>query len=315
MTFYSLRLEHKLDLNLANEIAMIPRSTTSLDLSYNGLGSIPIDKLITIFTTLPPVISLDLTHCELEKQSVDQWITLLKSIPASVRSLNLSSNWLCFYSDDDLKHLLATMPPSVQSLDLSNTHLNEKSPEALMAAFSMLPATVISLNLSRNNLGEKLDQAPKETVQALAAIPKTITRINLSSNYFFEPDYNKTTTQQRDRILNALTSSLTGRTINLNNNGESNFARAILAVMGFIKQGYVPIDIGAKILYHTLSRTQLPEENSVAQIKAGLNRLSNKSHPFNLFDKPNTQPDPFSERGLRLCEESRGHRLSRHYFG
>jgi len=67
----------------------------------------------------------------------------------------------------------------VTSLSLCNINLGDKTGEELAQALAAIPATVTRLDLSWNKLGEKTGA---ELALAFAAIPTTVTSLNLSGN-------------------------------------------------------------------------------------------------------------------------------------
>lgn len=219
----------------------IPRQLTHLSLSSNWLGEMLPKTLTQVFSKLPQnILSLDLSDNQLGRHKV-----LFYALPTTITSLNLSGN--AFGKQIDLPGTVASIPFSVTTLDFSGNSLGNKSVVEIVQTLAALPANISSLDLSSNDLGNK---TTAEWLQIINAIPASVTRINLSSNKLFV----QRTCEERDAILVALQQK-GERLCILNENGESDFARALAPMMSLGRQHRkeMPRDVVNHILSFLIS--------------------------------------------------------------
>ncbi|WP_347252092.1 hypothetical protein [Legionella sp.] len=236
-------------------------SVKCLTFKHENWETTPIDTLESHFMQLPPdsISSIILDGCQLEKRNAEDVAKLLAAFPPSVNRIciknknllkknqdyltsafsTLKASTLDFsntkFTIEKLKKLFLALPDSVTELDLSNTNLYELPLDELIEAFKLLKPTVKRLNLNHNKFVE-LASPPNPQEQEtctrltrfLKAIPTTVTDISLKHNQLF----NKRSIAQRDALLDELREI--SHRLNLSANGESDFARALIPVTGFV---------------------------------------------------------------------------------
>ncbi|MBA2711408.1 MAG: hypothetical protein H0U57_12560 [Tatlockia sp.] len=213
-------LGSKTGAELAQVFTAIPASVTSLNLCFNNLGSKPAAELAQAFAAIPATVtSLDLRYNNLGSINAAELAQVFAAIPASVTSLNLRSNKLDRKTAAELVQIFAAIPASVTSLNLRSNLLGSKKAAELVQIFAKIPASVTSLNLGGNNLDSK---TAAELVQIFAAIPASVTSFNLRNN-----DLGHKTVAELVQIFAALPASVT--TLNLKRNDLGHKTAAELA--------------------------------------------------------------------------------------
>jgi hypothetical protein len=172
-----------LDHNLKNKspsqiiqlLQALPRTLTSLDLSFNDLGFKSAAESVQIFQTLPRALtSLDLSCNNLNYKSTAELVQIFQMLPRTLTSLDLSYNILGSKSAAVLVQIFQVLPQTLTSLNLSHNNLGYKSAAEFVQIFQLLPRTLTSLNLSLNNLSSK---SAAELVQIFQALPSTLSSI------------------------------------------------------------------------------------------------------------------------------------------
>jgi hypothetical protein len=187
---------------LAQILAAIPATVTTLDLSYNDLTSLTAAELAEALAAIPATVTtLILSVNDLGLKTAAELAEALAAIPATVTTLTLSYNYLGTRRAAELAHILAAIPATVTALNLSANNLGDKTAVELAQILAAIPATVTALNLSENCLGLK---TAAELAQILAAIPATVTILDLSDN-----NLGSLTGTELAQILDAIPTSVT----------------------------------------------------------------------------------------------------------
>ena len=138
---------------LANALAKIHDSITSLDLSYNFLHNKTNIELITIITAIPKsVTSLNLRGNDLGSRASGELITILAAIPKNITSLNLGDNCLHERSSSELATALAAIPAEITEFNLHENQLEHICTDELIQVFKALPKGIRRITLSLNDI-------------------------------------------------------------------------------------------------------------------------------------------------------------------
>lgn len=187
---------------LVRSIFRINKNTECLDIKWNGFGNRASSELQTAFNYLDDKIKfvnlrgnnlgkktgedaalvfssfkhathVDLSFNELNIQK-NLAIGLKGFASTQVESLDLSSNNLGYYKDNEqLKSAVAVLI-GLKSLNMSNNKLNTKSEEELQTLCSAFPRNLEHLDISNNDLGSK--------IKIIRKLPQNITSLNISDN-------------------------------------------------------------------------------------------------------------------------------------
>ena len=167
-------------------VSRIPSSVTALKLEVLRFNA---DQLTAILKVIPSsVTSLNLSGQGLGAYRTGHEIeNILSAIPLSITTLNLSNNNLCF-TNEVLTQTFKFIPSSVRELDLSHNQLNgTRGPHSikvthaqLVQNFRDIPRFITTLNLSGNHLGAAMPV--QILVEAFRAIPLSVTALDLSDN-------------------------------------------------------------------------------------------------------------------------------------
>ena len=170
---------------LAALFSGIPASVTSLDLTNNYLGYIPVAKLARVLSRIPTsVTSLRLDKNMLDNQAGVELKQIFSAIPASVTNLHIGNN-LYRKTAAELVEAFSGIGASVTNLDLSQNYLGSRPIAELKQIFSAIPASVTRLNLFLNNLGNRVleDWTGAELAEAFSDLPASVTNLILSGNH------------------------------------------------------------------------------------------------------------------------------------
>ena len=179
MHYYLKNLGDLRPLELTEAFQNIPVDVTTLSLRGNKLHQIFVGDLVVLLKKLPKSVrTLDLSMNSLKLLLVK----ILPAIPRSVTSVNLGWNYLYTLSADELAAVFSSIPAHIKSLDLNMNLLNTAGVPSLVKALKALPPNVNSLNLSENNLYSLFDEG---FITVLTALPETVTSLNLSCNEMF----------------------------------------------------------------------------------------------------------------------------------
>lgn len=138
-----------------------------------------IDSILEELAHLPPDDNeaLCMSVKFLNKRSQADRIRILAAIPATVKYLDLSVNFLAALTGEEFGGMLAAIPSTVEILELSGNHLFEYDTcEQLVTAFKRLSSGIKVLGLSYNNLIYKtLDDLEK----IWQSLPRHVTSLDL----------------------------------------------------------------------------------------------------------------------------------------
>lgn len=127
----------------------------TLDLSYNGLFDMNVVRFAQIMQTIRPAVQhLDLSNNidDSEHFRVDEMIAKLKSIPATVKSINLSGNNLQLFTQQEWQEIIKALPKNIEYVavvdDFNSADSHTIFSNAHSALTSMVPrrALVIESN-------------------------------------------------------------------------------------------------------------------------------------------------------------------------
>lgn len=191
-------------------IAALPRTISDVDLSQNGLGrfSIPDARdffqhlpetikslhlkqdnlgqkgahLATFLKTLPAHLSaIDLSTNGLGQMNADHFIKALKALPQGVKLLDLRGHYPLGFSATDLIKIIKNIPVHITALDISGDHLLQTYPADIIEIIKAIPEHIKSIELRGNGLGGK----PTELlIDIFSQFPDTLRSVNLSGNSF-----------------------------------------------------------------------------------------------------------------------------------
>lgn len=220
-----------------------PEHVTELILSRNELQFKAGIDLVKIFKAFSKrLISLDLSNNKLWMMHWKDLARAIGSISRNLRRLNLSMNSLGNKDGAGLTEIFKSISENVTHLDLSKNDFFIQN--AFPTTLQSLHYRLIYINLSANFLGKK---STNELVDITGAISNPLTTINLEDNKLFS--------YKSSHEIDELLSSLPGdrsRYI-LANNGESQFARSVGAMVSFSMQYQIPLEMIQKILQFLLS--------------------------------------------------------------
>jgi hypothetical protein len=138
-----------------------------------------IDSILEELAHLPPDDNeaLCMSVKFLNKRSQADRIRILAAIPATVKYLDLSVNFLAALTGEEFGGMLAAIPSTVEILELSGNYLFEYDTcEELVTAFKRLPSGIKVLGLSYNNLSCKTLEDLEKIWQSL---PRHVTTLDL----------------------------------------------------------------------------------------------------------------------------------------
>lgn len=145
------------------------------------LGNLPLAQILQAIADIPvSVTSLDLSNNYLNRKPRAELAQVLAALPANVTSLKLSGNNLFKLSGAALAQTFGALV-NVTTLDLSSNEFERMNSAQLAIALAALPSSVTSLDLSRNIF--HYDKNSSELAQFLSALPASVTSLNLSHNF------------------------------------------------------------------------------------------------------------------------------------
>jgi hypothetical protein len=160
--------------------ATLPNTITSISItsSWNlnaALGDKSTTGLTALFAALPrDLINLTLQFNKLGSRADTDFSVTFAALPPNLRTLNLAHNNLGAF---ELKDAFSTLPLHLRELELSNNYFGN-GPETDLA-IACIPTSVSKLNLSNNELSIK---SMEELINFLAAIPEGVRFLDLAGN-------------------------------------------------------------------------------------------------------------------------------------
>lgn len=265
---------------LKRAIKALPSSISLIDLSGNNLGNLSQNLLFQLLESIPETVtSLKLSNNAFNKKTEQELEQIIQRIPIWVREkIDFSCN--DDFTDMPLNKiltLLQSISHAIKNLNFSNNDLGRKDKQYLIQIFTNIPVTINSIDLSNNeflikNLEDNLNLDKKLTIEDLKeilnAIPEHI-NINFSNNKLF-----KCSPGTRDEILKFIRDiPRTGR-IDLSDNGETDFERALGPIM---YSGVNQQSIRANTALHILSFLNPKKADQLEKINEA-NNLKSYSH-------------------------------------
>ncbi len=214
--------------------------------SYNNPELI---KLIQTLENLPPEANLlNLEDC-LAEFDCETIVKLLKHIPPRFCALSLKWNNLAARNEGDLESIFRAIPSHIDFLDLTGNNLSEKKP----FIFKGIPSEVTELNLSWNNFGAR---NRGEVAEFLAALPTSITTLDLSSNELYKLD------KEFIAIFKQLKPSVTELNLSFNDLGYLGLITAFFAIPETVTKADLSSNAFCTITEEELNLVPLPYPTS-----------------------------------------------------
>ncbi|KAG7477492.1 hypothetical protein MATL_G00070180 [Megalops atlanticus] len=140
---------------VASALQSVPSHLIELDLSYNKLGDLGVERLCAgLESPNCKLQRLRLDSCNLTETSCDTVASALQSVPSHLIELDLSNNKL---GDSRVERLCAGLKSpncKLQRLRLASCDLTETSCDTVASALQSVPSHLIELDLSYNKLGD-----------------------------------------------------------------------------------------------------------------------------------------------------------------
>jgi hypothetical protein len=165
------------------QLATMPASSTSLDLSNNALHEIPVSDLIDGFNVITSgVINFNLSRNYFGMMPVDEFVQLIAAVPHWVTILNLSYTELYRLPHVEIAKVLQAIYKAVTSLDLSHNGLGKdaRSGVELAVILKSLHQELRTLNLGYNELN---NMKSTDLDQAFKALPSMLETLILDGNH------------------------------------------------------------------------------------------------------------------------------------
>ncbi len=124
-----------------------PKDEVFLYPSFQNLTSIFIE------IAAKEIEEIDLTDCDLNKESSEDLALVFGNLPASVEKINLSFN--NFTKDQILSIFNALSNKNIKEIDLSNCRLKTLTNSNLSSLFENIPKTASIINISGNDFSKK----------------------------------------------------------------------------------------------------------------------------------------------------------------
>ncbi len=175
---------------LAEVLAALPPSVKNLSLKNNELGFKTVEELVKAFKSIPSTVKiLDLSYnhgfC---KKTALELAQIFMAIPATVETLDLSCLSLGVFSGEDLEIIfLALSNKNLKTLDLSHNRLEQVFLFDLAIPFAVISPSVETLILRYNDLHYK---TPNELKRIFSCVPLSIKTYDLRGNKFNQEQLN-----------------------------------------------------------------------------------------------------------------------------
>lgn len=146
----------------------------SLDFSFNHFDEIPFERLKVFFQGLPQHIEqLNFSGNGLAK--IPRINDLIKLLPKKLISLNIANNGLMYLAVDDFFSLCRAIPNTVRSLALFDP-IDDSQQNLVRQNYELIPSWVNELSFS---------QAGAKVLQRIESLPPHIHALNLAQNQIF----------------------------------------------------------------------------------------------------------------------------------
>lgn len=163
----------------------IPKTVTMLDLSMNDLSPLTADELSNAFSNLSGITTLHLIYVFLERFEGDELAEVLRSIPESVKNLNLTENSLgSDFTIQELTTAINNIHKGLITLDLSFNKLGVffdlASNVELEEICKKLPNSLKELILSQNHIAKRDSDKLEGFFEKLSQVGPKITMLDIS---------------------------------------------------------------------------------------------------------------------------------------
>lgn len=175
--------DHFAILEVFDNILQWAQDITVIDLSACGLGSRPATTALKLLKTIPASVhTINLSWNELSAMKHSELCLALYAIPSTVQGLNLSFNRLGDKNFDELQSILQSLNPNICIINLSNNNLDKLPNLLLAAALRGLSNGVTTVNLEKNGLDTK---TPEELDIIFQYLPENVHTVYLDNKVYY----------------------------------------------------------------------------------------------------------------------------------
>lgn len=164
--------------NYVKVLQKLSRQVTSIDMSHNKLARFGPD-LITVVKSLPEnLTSLNWHDNDLYKLSIDVLVEVFQALPRTLSSFSLRGNILDILPAHDFVKAIQAIPEGIETLELS-ANLNNYSADEIIMILKSLPLGLKSLNLGFCDLDRF---TVEELFKIFSELPENLHDLNLMYN-------------------------------------------------------------------------------------------------------------------------------------
>lgn len=158
----------------------LPENLSSLTWHNNDLAKLPADVLVNVFKALPrKLTSFNLGENDLDTLPADVFARAMQALPEGLETLNLTAN-LLRYSADEIVTIFKSLPLGLKSLNLSLCNFYRFTVYEWIKIMGALPKNLRELGLIFNMVPVN----PVDWPGIMKSMPKNLRSIDLRHNGF-----------------------------------------------------------------------------------------------------------------------------------